>query len=206
MEEIKNIVKSLNIEEKKKELLISRKKLFNLKVQMSKLTFDRTVGLYGYYLDEMMYLILKSKNSSNTDIFNKIKKLETKAKELEIYDSVKEYGALRDEYFKTLDDSDYYKTINIDLREKLSELEIPNIYIEQSKYDYDKNIISKKALNEEYNKREIYLISPIYSIDSFRDFRHFYNKTSFHYLESLCEDYSFDINNKNLGKIKVRKI
>ena len=114
MEEIKNIVKSLNIEEKKKELLISRKKLFNLKVQMSKLTFDRTVGLYGYYLDEMMYLILKSKNSSNTDIFNKIKKLETKAKELEIYDNVKEYGALRDEYFKTLDNSDYYKTINID--------------------------------------------------------------------------------------------
>ena len=69
-----------------------------------------------------------------------------------------------------------------------------------------KNIISKKSLNQEYNKREIYLISPIYNMDSFRDFRHFYNKTSFHYLESLCEDYSFDINNKNLGKIKVRKI
>ena len=193
--DIKYIVNALDIHSKKNELLENRKKIFYITCKMSKLTFDRTVGLYAYYLDEIEYLSL----SNNLTNLNKIKDLELKISKLPKNKGIDEYKNLKYEYYKLLQNNAYFIAINIDLRNKLSELEIPNIYIKQ--HECNKNIINGEC---NYCNDDI-LISPINEMESNKEFRHFYNKTSFHYLEQLCDDCSFDLNSKDLGKIKIKK-
>ena len=96
--------------------------------------------------------------------------------------------------------------VNIDLRRELSRIDTPNIFIAQSEYDFDKHIIDGSPLISSImlNEKDITIVSPIYEMESNRDFRHFYNKTSFKYLEGVCEDYSLDLEGKKLGKIKIK--
>ena len=51
--DIKDIVESLKIHEKKEELKNKKEKLYNLSSEMSRMTFNREVGLYAFYTDEV---------------------------------------------------------------------------------------------------------------------------------------------------------
>lgn len=211
--EIREIVERLKIKEYKEGYLNNQERLFKLERLMSTMTFDREVGLYAFYMDEINYLIKELVDSEPFDrekICEKINALEIKANELEKKSKVQDYIMLRKQYFNISFNNKYYdnyfKLINITLREELSKLKKNDIYIAQSKYDYDKNIIDSSSLTFDKLEKGTILIEPVYDMESFRDFRHFYNKTSFKYLEELTEDYSFDLDGKNLGKVKIRKL
>ncbi len=205
--DIKYVVESLEIPQLKKQLQEDRKRLFELKCEMSRLTFDRNVGLYAYYVDEMDYLITKLENNTPEkvkEIMSQIKQLEFQAMQLTSYPGVCEYSALRDEYYELLLKNDYYLAINMGLRERLPHfVEMPKIYIEQSHFDFDKHIIDGSPLKP-IDENDAIVIDPTYYMESLRDYRHFYNKVSFKYLEQLCEDYSFDLEGKRLGKVRIR--
>ncbi len=211
--EIREIVERLKIKEYKEGYLNNQERLFKLERLMSTMTFDREVGLYAFYMDEINYLIkelVDSEPSIREKICEKINALEIKANELGKKSKVQDYIMLRKQYFNISFNNKYYdnyfKLINITLREELSKLKKNDIYIAQSKYDYDKNIIDLSSLTFDKLEKGTILIEPVYDMESFRDFRHFYNKTSFKYLEGLTEDYSFDLEGKNLGKVKIRKL
>ncbi len=202
--QIKDIVLSLQINEKRQELLKNRDMLIHLRYLMSQLTFNRTVGLYAFYLDEIEYLMQKYKKGEA--VLPKIKEIDEKALALQDNEEVKKYMLLRDEYYRILFDNDYFLTVNIGLREELSKIGVPNIYIRQHELDYDKNIVDQSPLKEEYSKRDLTIVSPVYDMQSFRDYRHFYNKTSFKYLEELSRDYSYDLEGKRIGKVLIKKV
>ena len=204
--DIEEIVSNLRIREKKQQLLKNRDRILHIKYQMSQLTFNRTVGLYAFTIDEMEYLIHESKRCNDEkrhELYAKIKELEAKALSMQEDPLVKQYIELRDEYLKLLFDNDYFVTVNIGLREELSKIGVPNIYVAQHEYDHDKNIVDKSPLVNESDKKDLVVILPVYNMKSFRDYRHFYNKTSFRYLEELSRDCSFDLKGKNLGKVRT---
>jgi hypothetical protein len=206
---IRDIVYSLDIPEKKKELIENRERIFNLGRKMSKMTFNRTVGMYAFYLDEIQYLIAESKKCETSEakkILLKVKELEEKALVLLRNPEVEEYDRVREEYYKLVSNNEYYLTINIGLREELSKIGVPEIYIEQHEYDYDKNIVDSSKLKNDFSGTPITIISPVYEMKSFRDFRHFYNKTSFHYLEEVCRDFNYDLEGKRLKGINIRTL
>ncbi len=203
---IEEIVSSLRIKEKKQQLLKNKERILHLKYQMSQLTFNRTVGIYAFTIDEMEYLIHETKKCSDEkrhELYAKIKELEAKAISMQEDPLIKQYIELRDEYVKLLFDNDYFVTVNIGLREELSKIGVPNIYVAQHEYNHDKNIVDKSPLENETDKKDLVIILPEHDMQSFRDYRHFYNKTSFRYLEELSRDCSFDIKGKNLGKIRI---
>ncbi len=205
--DIKYVVDYLEIPRLKKEKEEREKRLFFLNREMAKLTFNRNVALYAFYTDEIDYLILKQKSCSKEEskkIKDKIIDLNNKALKLTIYPQVREYFLLRDEYYKLLLKKDYFIVVNYNLREELPRfVELPPIYVEQSHFEADKHIIDKTPLNPDDEEKSI-LVDPLYYMESIRDYRHFYNKVSFHYLEQLCEDYSFDLQGKDLGKVHIR--
>ncbi|MBR4177885.1 MAG: hypothetical protein IKR57_00885 [Bacilli bacterium] len=192
---IRDIVRECKVHEKKAELIRNKKTMFELDRYMAKLTFDREVGLYAFNIDK--YYDLEEDRKKNK---KELELIASKLLELERLDKVLEYKKAREQfeilgYYK----DEYFKSVNIYLRNALTEYKDPFVYIAQS--NGFKNIISKEN-NEEVFGTVIY---PIYDMKSIRDFRHFYNKTSFHYLEELSEDYSFDVEGKKLGKILVKK-
>ena len=205
--DIKYVVDYLEIPRLKKEKEEREKRLFFLNREMAKLTFNRNVALYAFYTDEIDYLILKQKSCSKEEsekIKDKIIDLNNKALKLTIYPQVREYFLLRDEYYKLLLKKDYFIVVNYNLREELPRfVELPPIYVEQSHFDVDKHIIDKTPLIRDDEENSIF-VDPLYYMESRRDYRHFYNKVSFHYLEQLCEDYSFDLKGKDLGKVHIR--
>lgn len=198
---IRKIVEECRVKEKKEELIKNRQTMFELDRLMAKLTFNREVAMYAFNIDK--YYLLEQDEKKNK---KEMEIIASKLLELEKLDRVLEYKKVREQfeilgYFK----DEYYKSVNINLRRELSRLELPNIYIEQSEFDYDKHIIDKSPLEKEYEKKDLIMVCPVYDMKSIRDFRHFYNKTSFHYLEQLSEDCSFDVENKSLGKILIKK-
>ena len=181
--ELKELVTSSGLKDYKRRLEYYRNKIFENRCEMSRLTFDRSVGLYAFNYDKYM-----------DNLFNG-------ADELEKLDDVKKYIKLRGENaFLESEIDDYFRQVNINFRYDLCDfVELPNIYVRSNygfthiidKYDYDKGEDST-------------LVLPIYDLESNRDLRHFYNKTSFHYLESLIDDCDFDISNKKLGKVLIK--
>jgi hypothetical protein len=206
--EIKDIVDYLGIREKKKQLDEGKERLFKLKCEMSRMTFDRKVGLYVYYLDEIHYLVelIKDCDSEKREkYFEKLRELDKKLSSQQNDPDIIKYNELRDEYLKLLFNNDYFTTVNIGLREELSSLDLPPIYVEQSHFDHDKHIITKEPLKAIDENDAIY-VDPLFDLESIRNYRHFYNKTSFKYLEGLCNDYSFDLKGKDLGKVRIRTL
>ena len=211
--DIKDIVESLKIHEKKEELKNKKEKLYNLSSEMSRMTFNRTVGLYAFYTDEINYLTSKIDDNNREDSLNKIKEYNEKGLKLLENEDVRKYASLRDEYYNTMFDketglrfdSDYNLTINKCLRKELTALDLPNIFVKQSRFDYDKNIVNPYVFYDEFDNNSSEFVFPVYEMESCRDFRHFYNRVSFRYLEELCNDYSFDLEGKNIGKVIVLK-
>ena len=194
--ELKNLIISSGLKDEKQKLQSYRDEIFNNERRMSELTFDRRVGLYAYSFEK--YLCLMMNEESDEKEINKL--LDT-MNSLEEIEGVQEYLRLRgkNDLLKIKIDN-YFRDVNIGFRRKLSDLELPSIYV----YGKDKfiHIIeSEKELS--IPKSNDTLVYPYYNLTSLRDLRHFYNKLSFHYLDSMIDDYSFDIKSKKLGKIKV---
>ena len=208
--EVKEIVNSLGINEVKEELKDNREKAFKLKCLMSRMTFDRSVGLYAFYNDKSICLAEESvtvDDNKKEEIYRELEDLEKKMKELEKHPKVLEYKKAFSEYYYLLSNEfEYYTLVNIDLRRELSKIKTPNIFVAQPDFNFDKHIIDSSPLLSSImvNERDIRIIEPVYKMESNRDFRHFYNKTSFKYLEGVCEDYDLDLGDKKLGKVRVK--
>ena len=105
--------------------------------------------------------------------------------------------------------SNYCKCINIDLRNDLRILDLPNIFVFQGYIDrfqklkVARHIILGEAI-QVYKDTPDTIIYPVTELVSKRKFRHFYNRTSFNYLEQLAIDESFDIKTKKLGRIIIK--
>ena len=148
--DIKQIVEELRVKEKKQEYIDNNERMFQLDRHMAKLTFDREVGLYALTYDRY---------SDKTKSTEELEKLKLELESLERLESVAYYKAIRREYDRLNNKRDeYFKCVNIDLRRELSRLELPNIYILQSEYDFDKHIIDKSPLTNEYSKRNIIIV------------------------------------------------
>ena len=98
--------------------------------------------------------------------------------------------------------------IVIDLREELSKHELPNIYVyQEDNHDplFRHIIVPDRIVTASFTEDGM-AIFPLYILDSNREFRHFYNKTSFKYLEELSIDRSYNLENKRFGKVIIKKM
>ena len=181
--DVYDISNYLRIQEKKKELLEAKERIFKIGRLKSEIRFHLNTN-FNNYMD---------KEQERIDFLSTLRTLKEE-----------EYDLLGIEYDYLVSNlNDYFKTINIDFRKELSNLDLPLIYVEQSHFDFDKHIIDESPLKCE-NENSSILITPVYDMNSIRNYRHFYNKISFKYLELLSEDYDFSLENKNLGKVLIR--
>ena len=202
---IKFCVQICQIEERRIKHEKTKIELFNLERQMAKMTFDRQVGLYAFKLDKYEILLNNIPESSQQEIL----KLYNELKEMKKNHNIRIYKSLREKYQLLKESlSDYPRSINIDLRNELKDIELPNIYVYQEDKDVSiyKHIILYNNITSELSKKRNIIIYPEYPLQSNREYRHFYNKISYKYLEELSKDYSFNIERKNLNKIKVKKM
>ena len=213
---IKKIVELNQIHEYRERFIQTKKVLFKMERKMANLTLDYEVGTYVHALDEYEDLRIK-KNTTNgvqaekitlqmLALGKKIKKTNEKNNP-----KIVEYLKLKEEYFALLDAvGDYAKSINIDFRKSFYEYHVPDIYVFQGYVDNKRTIVNAKNIvlpdtNLLYRDTKATIIFPITDITSNRDLRHFYNKVSFKYLEDMTNDYEFNLENKNIGKVKIIK-
>lgn len=194
--ELKDLIISSGLQEEKRKLQIYRDKIFQNESRMSKLTFDRNVGLYVFSFDK--YLDLISSENSNEEEEEKLLDVMSSLEHLE---GVQEYLRLREinDLLKTRIDN-YFRDVNIGLRNRLINLDLPEIFV----YGKDRitHIIDNKRIKSMLANVDT-IIYPLYDIKSLRDLRHFYNKLSFHYLNEMVDDCDYDISSKKLGKIRI---
>lgn len=201
--DIKKLVEELQIPYLKKRLEDTQQAIFYLQREISSLTLDHRVGGYAHRLDEMFDIIqeleLSKDAEKNSLLKQKLFLLDYKNKSIESDKKIQKYLSLRNQYCYLLSQNhDYYKTIQIDFKHALLDMDIPNIYVYQGETKVPKHIISGEL------KEHDALIYPFYHLESNRDFRHFYNQVHFRYLESITESYSFDLDKNDLGKIKIK--
>lgn len=206
MQKIKTIVEELGITEKRNRLIKNTYEMMSTKSEMSKLSFTREVGLYVYDCDKLSFLLENPQEKDQTEIT----RLQEETKTLSTRSDVMIYIHL-EEYLEQLkkENQEYYKSIQIDLRKELMEIELPEIYVYQGAFKDDSNfklsrhIIVPGSVIAYYNENSETTVYPLIPIKSQRDARHFYNRTSFHYLEEVTKDYNFDLKGKNIGKTKI---
>ena len=205
--EIKQVVDKLEIDKLREDYYNNQRRLLELRYQMNRMTFNINVARYAWYLDWIHYYVLDSKDSFNSkEIYEKIKEYEKKALELEVFPEVVEYSKLRDEYYKLLFDHKYYRTINEGLRYELELIGVPPIFVKQHEYEDSINIVNGSTDMHNIYFNQVKLIEPVYDMKSYRDYRHFYNRTSFKYLEQLTRDHEYSLEGKNLGKVKIKTL
>jgi hypothetical protein len=203
---IKEVVDRLEINNLREEYYNNQRKILELRYEMNRMTFNLNVARYAWYLDWINYFYdeLFEPNCNRVELNKKIQEYLDLAKELEIFPEVKDYKLLREEYKRLTNNHAYYQTINIDLRQELIEhTDIPRIYIRQHVTEYDKNIVDNDSCFDHIDGEPITTIYPVSKMKSKRDFRHFYNKTSFKYLEQVSQDCDYSLDNKRLGHVKV---
>ena len=186
----KEIIILNKLTKKREEHIENEETMFDLSCQMNKLTRNQKVAMYAFKLDE--YALSPSR------------KLRKEIKELEQYPEVLEYKNVRDEYNarKKLV-SVYAKSINHKFRKDMQKLPLPNIFVWQG--DEYVNIIDPTVtMSKDY--REPTIITPVTELSSNRELRKFYNRVSYHYLEALSIDNDYSLENKKIGKIKIKKM
>ncbi len=203
MTNLKSLISELEIPEKRKK--IYENKLLRLKIKhtMSDLTLNKMVALYARNLDTIAHstdeMVIKNTRLENIILLKKEPMVDA-------------YESLRQDLI-TLDrlDSEYYQSIQIDLREALLGRNLPEIYVYQGMIDRMDRLMMVKHIIipgtvQSYHESENnnIVVYPENELTSNRKLRHFYNNVSFRYLENLTEDYSFDLEGKNLGRVKIK--
>ena len=202
MNEIKDIIEYCEIEKKREKLNRNKVLIPHIKRLMSDLCININVSKYAYYKSN-----LQSENSSETEreyYLEELNKLSNDKNVLEYIEFEKYLNSLYEEII------DYYRTIQEELRYELLELDTPDIYVLQKPIDDNgykkaKHIINKDAIVGYKGSFKETLIMPNKINSSKRKNRHFYNQVSFRYLEELSKDYTFDLDNKDIGKVKILK-
>ena len=207
--EIKEILDYYDMEQKKKELEDYRIKLFKNEREMAHLTFNRLVGLYAFNLDKYLDLVdlyfLEKDEVKKKKYQNDIDKIIDILDSLEDEEGVKKYIHLRMENVSIRRKmNSYYVYLNTIIRNRIKEFELPEIYVKSGKNEY-KHIIDENKIINNIEDAEI-VINPYIEIDALRRYRHFYNKTSFNYLEGVTKDLNFDLEGKKLGNVKVKAL
>lgn len=193
----------------KKELEKNRELLFKIEREMARMELDFEVGKYAHTYAE--YEECASCWYDHDSVLKTLD-LRDKLRLLEDNEKVDKYRLLRLKYRRLLSIlGRYYKSINIDFRESFDNEEIPNIYVFQGnvkryhEYSVARNIIAPEFSIIFKEKSANTVIYPQFELKSNREYRHFYNRTSFKYLEAMTNDYSFACEGKDLGKVKIRK-
>lgn len=212
--QIKEFVQECKIETKKKRLIETKKMLYKLEREMANMSLNYEVGTYIHMLDEFDDLILKRWNTPAKDI-GKINTLiiplGKKIGRMKNNPDIIKYLELKEEYLSLQDTlGEYHKSINEDFRNKFKSYNIPNIFIFQGYIDDSKKIsISKNIILPEVKEIFKYspdtIIYPVYELKSNREYRKFYNRISYKYLEEVTNDFCLELNNKNIGKVKIMK-
>ena len=191
MNKIEEIVDLYNLKEQREKLIKNKEEISHLKKLMSDLKINRNVAIYAYATQKM---ILGEEIDSYLNIVNSLKD----------DSNVQEYISLaRRLYLLEREKINYYRSIQIGLRNRLTYQSEPDIYVYYGMFEEDpitKNIVSNKLA---FMDKVDTVVFPSKELKSNRKLRHFYNKTSFKYLEELSKDNSYSLEEKNLGKIRV---
>ena len=202
MENIKTIVNDLDIPYKRARFRKHRDLILEIKHSMSNLALDRMVALYAHNLGLLEY---------ETDEVIRKKAILANVMLLKQEPNVAAYESLRIKLNRLEHDTDYYKTIQVDLRDSLIDLQLPDIYVYQGLLGIDKmklcrHIIIPGTYQTYENESEVGIVLlPKNKIESNRKLRRFYASTSFRYLEGLSNDHSFDLEGKKLGPVLIKK-
>ena len=181
-----------------------KQQIFENEREMSRLAFDRDVGLYALTYDRL------SSTPINTDEDqNKKDEMIKTLGELEHLSGVQKYKELMEiNDFIKREISRYYIAVNCALRSRLCDyVRMPGIYV-KSQNNYTHIVDNYDYLDSDEIKKlnlDVTLVEPVYEMESKRDLRHFYNKTSFHYLESMLDDLELEIDGKKLGKVLIKQ-
>ena len=209
---IKELVNMHNISERKEEYLRNRELIYKLERLLARMSLDHKVGTYINNRDKYHDLIDKREHAKGKELDMINKEIIIQSKKMKLLDDgshkVKEYIETEREC-QILKDmlGDYYRAINEGFRYEFNSYEVPNIYVYQGNVAnivVTKNIILPD-IKEIYEVTNDIIVFPPYELKSNREYRHFYNRVSFKYLEKMTEDYTFDLDNKNIGKVKIRK-
>ena len=202
MNEIKDIIEYCEIEKKREKLNRNKVLIPHIKRLMSDLCININVSKYAYYKSN-----LQSENSSETEREYYLEELNKLSKDKNVLEYIEFEKYLNSLYEEIID---YYRTIQEELRYELLELDTPDIYVLQKSIDDNgykeaKHIINKDAIVGYKGSFKETLIMPNKINSSKRKNRHFYNQVSFRYLEELSKDCTFDLETKNIGKVKILK-
>lgn len=197
---IKELVNFHEISEKRDRVKQNRLLILRLHRDMSDLKLCRNVCLYAYDLDKLEYC-----DDLEKSILKEEMRILERDKDVIMYKTLLNHVNRLEEEIK-----EYYKTINIDLREGLMMLDYPDIFVNQGYVDstktdkFARNVVIPGSLIV-YDEYDDVLIDSYKELDSKKRKRHFYNQVSFRYLEELSKDYSFDLDGKRLGNVKILK-
>ena len=203
MESLKAIVDSLNIPEKKKAFNKRNAIILNIKYSMSQLALNNMVARYAYNLDTISFgndeMIIKNAALANAILLKR-------------EPEVQAYESLRRELINLEEQSnEYYKSIQLDLRDALLDQKLPDIYVYQGLLGTDnmklcRHIIIPGRYQTYDEPSEVgTIIYPAKEKESNRKLRHFYSNVSFKYLDSLVDDGSYDLEGKRLGRVLIKK-
>ena len=200
MDTIKDIVKDLGIQRKREKYAEYKDELLEIRSHLNRLATDEHVAQYI-----KIYNSLKTITDSE-ELLMKDMKLKTLER---LHQSVADYVNLI-RYYTFIDGfTNYQRTIQVELRERLATLDLPDIYIYQGlvkpgqKALYRHIIVPSKEIETEDTVGTIIL--PIKERESNRQTHQFYARTSYRYLEALTRDYSFDLEGKALGPVLIKK-
>ncbi len=209
MVSIKKIVNECEINEKRIRRVENESKMLHLNYLMIKLHIKKNVSEYAYLLDYDEFY--RNKESLTPEEEIKFLGGQIKIAELQKDDDVQIYMTLKEEYDRLKQEcKEYYQAINIDLRKRLRDTHLPNIFVYQGMFKNDsrlklsRHIIIPNAC-EVYEQTPNTVIYPEGIIKSNREARHFYNRVSFKYLEELSKDYTYDPKVKRLGKVRIEE-
>ena len=188
---IEETVELYNLKEKGEKLKKSRAEIIHLKKLASDLKINRNVAIYEY---AMQKVVLGEEIHSYLSVADKLRDDPNVQKYREIIIKI---------YWLERQAVEYYRGIQIALRNRLAFFEEPDIYVYYGTFDdkqLTRNIISDDLmLLDDANT----VIMPNKELKSRKKARHFYNKTSFKYLEALINDNNYSLEEKNLGKVKI---
>ncbi|MBQ6497781.1 MAG: hypothetical protein IJI58_03600 [Bacilli bacterium] len=191
MNEIEKIVSQYDIDGQRERVFNNRQEITHLKKLMSDLKIHRDVAIYADAIDKIGY---------GEDIHYYLQVIRS----LGNNPYVQEYSNLY-EQVEMLERQkvEYYQSIQISLRDKLTYTEVPDIFVYYGTWN-DK-VLTRHIITPElsvYNEDNT-VIFPVKELKSRGKSRRFYNQVSFKYLEELSQDKDFSIEEKKLGKVKV---
>lgn len=205
MVDIKNVVETSNIKEKRSSVQINKEYIAYLKKKMVELERFKKVKQYKKYILRLKEL---SSNYSKKHM-KEIRHIRNELKRLEEDRHVMFYRSCYNEVcFLENRIRNYYLTMNVNLRNELISMDLPNIYVYQGLLDHDsdmklyRHILIPNTVKVGMDEGDT-VIYPMGELKSNREYRKFYNRVSYRYIDSLSKDCSYSLEGKKLAKVRI---